>query len=62
MTVALTCELLCQVLEGSFGSENIRVVSVMASDPDDSDPAYDVGDAITIRFSEKTNKGEYIYM
>jgi hypothetical protein len=50
--------LMSPVLEGSFGPEIIRVVSLTASDPDDSDPAYDVGDAITLQFSEKTNKGE----
>ena len=46
------------VLEGSFGPELIKVMSMTASDPDSSDPAYDIGDAITIHFSEKTNKGE----
>ena len=50
--------LMSPVLEGSFGPEIIRVVSLTASDPDDGNPAYDAGDAITLRFSEKTNKGE----
>jgi hypothetical protein len=31
---------------------------VTVSDPDNSNSAYDTGDTITIRFSEKTNKGE----
>ena len=52
------CEMISPVLEGSFGPERIKVISMRASDPDDGDPAYDVGDAITIQFSEKTNKGE----
>lgn len=52
------CEMISPVLEGSFGPELIKVISMRASDPDDGDPAYDVGDAITIQFSEKTNKGE----
>jgi hypothetical protein len=52
------CEMMSPVLEGSFGPELIKVMSMRASDPDDGDPAYDVGDAITIQFSEKTNKGE----
>ena len=51
-------EMMSPVLEGAFGPELIKVISMTASDPDDSDPAYDVGDAITIRFSQKTNKGE----
>ena len=33
-------------------------MSVTVSDPDNSNSAYDTGDVITIRFSEKTNKGE----
>jgi hypothetical protein len=46
------------VLEGSFGPEIIKVIAVIASDPDDSESSYDVGDAIIVRFSETTNKGE----
>ena len=55
---SLPSDVMSPVLEGDFGPERIQVVSVTASDPDEGNPAYDAGDAVVVRFSERTNKGE----
>ena len=47
------------VLTGSFGPNNISIVSLVASDPLNANSIFSPGDIISVIFSENTNQGGY---